>query len=179
MEDEGSPQRGPLKFTAFMAYIFIRASHHYWIALGNIASSPSSSAEMLENNEPSRRVPAFEVDTQVEMTGDVCDAAVPCSSSAPRLTAFSSNSTATSQVLHPGDGAEQGPRRGKTPLPLSLSRRICWQWNDSWKADFQRCRTVPPSKLRPASKQKRSLLPRISIRNVTPLLILSHSGKLL
>ncbi|WP_226020133.1 hypothetical protein [Serratia symbiotica] len=94
MKDEGSPQRGPLKVPAFMAYIFIRASH-YWIALGNMASSLPSSAEMLENNEPSRRVPAFEVDTQVEMTGDVCDAAVPCSSSAPRLTAFSSNSTAT------------------------------------------------------------------------------------
>ncbi|NIG88045.1 hypothetical protein M5J15_04950 [Serratia symbiotica] len=72
-----------------------------------MASSLPSSAEMLENNEPSRRVPAFEVDTQVEMTGDVCDAAVPYSSSAPRLTAFSLNSTATPGSYHPGDGVEQ------------------------------------------------------------------------
>lgn len=93
MKDEGPPQRGMLKVPAFMANIFIRAGH-YWTALGNMASTQPSSVEMHENTGPSQRTPAFEVDTQVKMTGDVCDAAVICSSSAPQLSAFSSNSTA-------------------------------------------------------------------------------------
>ncbi|AZE72371.1 Alkaline phosphatase [Pseudomonas synxantha] len=93
MKDEGSPQRGPLKVPAFIANIFIRASH-YWTALRNMASNLPSGAQMSGNTLPSRLAPAFEVDTQVEMAGDVCDAAAPCSSSAPRLTAFISNSTA-------------------------------------------------------------------------------------
>lgn len=97
MKDEGAPQRGVLKIPAFMANIFIRASH-YWTALGNMAGSLPSGAAIPENTGSSQRAPAFEVDTQVEMTRDVCDAAVSCSSSIPRLTAFSSNSTA-----HPED----------------------------------------------------------------------------
>ncbi|WP_157961005.1 hypothetical protein [Rahnella sp. AN3-3W3] len=97
MKDEGAPQRGVLKIPAFMANIFIRASH-YWTALGNMARSLPSGAAIPENTGSSQRAPAFEVDTQVEMTRDVCDAAVSCSSSIPRLTAFSSNSTA-----HPED----------------------------------------------------------------------------
>lgn len=90
MKDKGPPQRGILKVPAFMANLFIRASH-YWTALGNMARSLPSGAEI---PGPSRRTPAFEVDTQVEMTGNVFNTAVPYSSSAPRLTAFSSNSTA-------------------------------------------------------------------------------------
>ncbi|MFP2693935.1 phosphodiester glycosidase family protein [Enterobacter ludwigii] len=93
MKDEGAPQRGPLKIPAFMANILIRASH-YWTALGNMARSIPSGTETPENNGPSCRVPAFEVDTQVEMTGDICDAVASCSSSEEQLTAFSSNSTA-------------------------------------------------------------------------------------
>lgn len=92
MKDEGAPQRGVLKVPAFMANIFIRASH-YWTALGNMAGSLPSGAAIPENTGTSQLTPAFEVDTRMEMTGDVCDATVPCSS-APRLTAFSSNSTA-------------------------------------------------------------------------------------
>lgn len=92
MKDEGAPQRGVLKVPAFMANIFIRASH-YWTALGNMAGSLPSGAEIPENTGPSQRAPAFEVDTQVEMTGDVCDITA-SGASAPRLTAFSSNSTA-------------------------------------------------------------------------------------
>lgn len=92
MNDEGSPQRGILKVPAFMANIFIR-SIHYWTALGNMANSIPSGVEMPENTKSSRPFPAFEVDTQVEMTGNVCDDATPCFPSAPRLTAFSSNST--------------------------------------------------------------------------------------
>jgi len=97
MMDEGAPQRGVLKVPAFMANIFIRASH-YWTALGNMASRIPSGPDMQENTGPARRVPAFEVDTQVEITREVWDAAVPCSSSAERLTAFSSNSTATPEA---------------------------------------------------------------------------------
>lgn len=92
MKDEGAPQRGALKVPAFMANIFIRASY-YWTALGNMACSPPSGAEIPENTGISHHAPAFEVDTQVEMTGDVCDATA-SGASAPRLTAFSSNSTA-------------------------------------------------------------------------------------
>jgi hypothetical protein len=91
MKDEGAPQRGVLKVPAFMANILIRASH-YWTALGNMAGSLPSGAEIPEKSGPSQRAPAFEVDTRVEMTEDVCDAIVSCTS-APRLTAFSSNST--------------------------------------------------------------------------------------
>lgn len=92
MKDEGAPQRGVLKVPAFMANIFIRASH-YWTALGNMAGSLPSGAAIPENTGTSQHAPAFEVDTQVEMTGDVCDATA-SGISAPRLTAFSSNSTA-------------------------------------------------------------------------------------
>ncbi|QQG27494.1 hypothetical protein JFY74_15550 [Pectobacterium carotovorum] len=92
MKDESAPQRGLLKVPAFIANIFIRTSH-YWNTLGNMARSPLSDDEMLENAEPFRHVPAFEVDTVVEMTEDVCDTAALCSSSAPLFTAFSSNST--------------------------------------------------------------------------------------
>lgn len=92
MKDEGAPQRGVLKVPAFMANIFIRASH-YWTALGNMAGSLPSGAAIPENTGPSQHAPAFEVDTQMEMTGDVCDATA-SGTSAPRLTAFSSNSTA-------------------------------------------------------------------------------------
>ncbi|MFP2423371.1 hypothetical protein ACLEXA_17805 [Pseudescherichia vulneris] len=84
MKDEGTPQRGVLKVPAFIANIFIRAGH-YWTALGNMAGSPPSGT--------AQPATAFEVDTQVEMSRDVYDASTPCSS-APRLTAFSSNSTA-------------------------------------------------------------------------------------
>ncbi|WP_224552595.1 putative adhesin [Pectobacterium versatile] len=97
MKDEGPPQRAPLKVPAFMANVFIRASY-YWTELENMAHSPLSLREMSENTEPSRRVPAFEVDTLVEMTGDICDVAAPCSSPALRLTTFSSNSTATPEA---------------------------------------------------------------------------------
>ncbi|HEN3636250.1 TPA: hypothetical protein U5E40_000820 [Yersinia enterocolitica] len=96
MKDEGAPQRGVLKVPAFMANIFIRASH-YWTALGNMAGSLPSGAEIPENTGPSQRAPAFEVDTQVEMIGDVCDATA-SGTSAPRLTAFSSNSTASPEA---------------------------------------------------------------------------------
>lgn len=92
MKDESAPQRGLLKVPAFIANIFIRTSH-YWNTLGNMARSPLSGGEMPENAEPSRHVPAFEVDTVVEMTEDVCDTAALCSSSAPLFTAFLSNST--------------------------------------------------------------------------------------
>lgn len=98
MKDEGGPQRGILKVPAFIANIFIRASH-YWTALGNMASNLPSGVEMQENIGLSQRIPAFVVDTQVELTGDVCDATTPCSpSAAPRLTAFSSNSTASPET---------------------------------------------------------------------------------
>lgn len=98
MKDEGAPQRGLLKIPAFAANIFIRASH-YWNALGNMTrSAPPSSSETRENPESIRRAPALEVDTCVEMTGDICDAAVSCFPSEPRITAFSSNSTATSEA---------------------------------------------------------------------------------
>ncbi|MCW1975803.1 UNVERIFIED_ORG: hypothetical protein FHW05_004714 [Pantoea agglomerans] len=93
MKDEGAPQRGVLKVPAFMANIFIRASH-YWTALGNMAGSLPSGAEIPENTGPSQRAPAFEVDTRMEMTGDVFDATAFGASAPPRLTAFSSNSTA-------------------------------------------------------------------------------------
>lgn len=96
MKDGGAPQRGVLKVPAFMANIFIRTSH-YWTALGNMASSLPSGAEIPENAGPSQRAPAFEVDTQVEMTRDVCDATV-SGASAPRLTAFSSNSTVSPEA---------------------------------------------------------------------------------
>ena len=94
MKDAGAPQRGVLKVPAFMANIFIRASH-YRAELGNMAGSLPSGAAIPENTGPSQRAPAFEVDTQAEWTRDVCDAAVSCTSSIPRLTAFSSNSTAS------------------------------------------------------------------------------------
>lgn len=94
MKDEGAPQRGVLKVPAFMANIFIRASH-YWTALGNMAGRLPSGAEITKNTGTSQHVPAFKVDTRMEMIRDVCDAAVPCSPSAPRLTGFSSNSTAS------------------------------------------------------------------------------------
>lgn len=97
MKDEGTPQRSVLKVPAFMANIFIRASH-YWTALGNMASNLPSGVEMQENIGLSRRVPAFAVDTRVEMTGDVCDATAPCPASIPRLTTFSSNSTASPET---------------------------------------------------------------------------------
>lgn len=93
MKDEGAPQRGVLKVPAFMANILIRASH-YWTALGNMAGSLPSGAEIPENTGPSQRAPAFEVDTRMEMTGDVFDATASGTSAPPRLTAFSSNSTA-------------------------------------------------------------------------------------
>ncbi|WP_253379053.1 dermonecrotic toxin domain-containing protein [unidentified bacterial endosymbiont] len=96
MKDEGAPQRGILKVPAFMANIFIRASH-YWTALGNMASSLPSGAAIPKNSGTSQHAPAFEVDTLVEMTGDLCDATV-SGVSAPRLTAFSSNSTASSEA---------------------------------------------------------------------------------
>ncbi|UIA90995.1 CyaA/EF/ExoY family adenylyl cyclase toxin [Erwinia tracheiphila] len=92
MKDEGPPQRGVLKVPAFMANIFIRASH-YWTALGNMAGSLPSGTAIPENTGTSQPAPAFEVDTQMEMTEDVCDATA-SGTSAPRLTAFSSNSTA-------------------------------------------------------------------------------------
>ncbi|RJL52568.1 hypothetical protein D5071_07870 [Pectobacterium carotovorum] len=92
IKDESAPQRGLLKVPAFIANILIRASY-YWNTLGNMARSPLSDGEIPENAEPPRHVPAFEVDTVVEMTEDVCDTAVLCSSSAPLFTAFSSNST--------------------------------------------------------------------------------------
>ncbi|NEH05153.1 hypothetical protein GQQ19_19275, partial [Pantoea agglomerans] len=97
MKDEGAPQRGVLKVPAFMANIFIRASH-YWTALGNMAGTLPSGAEIPENTGTSQHAPAFEIDTQVEMTGDICDTAVPCFSSAERLTAFSSNSTVSPEA---------------------------------------------------------------------------------
>ena len=93
MKHEGVPQRGVLKVPAFMANIFIRASY-YWTALGNMASSLPSGAETSGNAGILQHVPAFEIDTQMEMTGEVCSALTPCSPSPPRLTAFSSNSTA-------------------------------------------------------------------------------------
>ncbi|WP_279046100.1 hypothetical protein [Cedecea davisae] len=96
MKDEGAPQRGILKVPAFMANIFIRASH-YWTALGNMASSLPSGVEIPENSGTSQYAPAFEVDTRVEMTGDVCNATFP-SASTPRLTAFSSNATASPEA---------------------------------------------------------------------------------
>lgn len=92
IKDESAPQRGLLKVPAFIANILIRASY-YWNTLGNMARSPLSDGKIPENAEPPRHVPAFEVDTVVEMTEDVCDTAVLCSSSAPLFTAFSSNST--------------------------------------------------------------------------------------
>lgn len=96
MKDEGPPQRGILKIPAFMANIFIRASH-YWTALGNMASSLPSGAEILRNTGTLQHAPAFEVETAVEMTGDVSNAAVSCAS-APQFTAFSSNSTANPEA---------------------------------------------------------------------------------
>ncbi|MFC0139992.1 putative adhesin [Erwinia mallotivora] len=92
MKDAGASHRGILKVPAFMANIFIRASH-YWTALGNMAGSLPRGAEIPKNTGTSQHAPAFEVDTQIEMTGDVCDATA-SGTSAPRLTAFSSNSTA-------------------------------------------------------------------------------------
>lgn len=89
MKDEGAPQRGFLKVPAFMANIFIRASH-YWTVLGNMASSLPSGAKIPENTGISQHTPAFEVDTCLEITEDVYNGV-----SAPRLTAFSSNSTAS------------------------------------------------------------------------------------
>lgn len=98
MKDEGTPQRGLLKVPAFAANIFIRVSH-YRHALENMTrSAPPSGREMREKTESFRRVPAFEVDTSVEMTGEVCDAAVSCFPSELRITSFSSNSTATSEA---------------------------------------------------------------------------------
>ncbi|WP_143088822.1 dermonecrotic toxin domain-containing protein [Izhakiella capsodis] len=97
MKDAGAPQRGVLRVPAFMANIFIRASH-YWAALGNMAGSLPSGAAIPENTGTSQRAPAFEVDTEAELTREVCDAAVSCSSSIPRLTAFSSNSTASPEA---------------------------------------------------------------------------------
>jgi len=101
MNDAGSPQRGLLKVPAFMANILIRASH-YWAALGNMASNLPSSAGIPENSSPSRRPPAFEVNTRVDMTKDVCDTLVPCTPSTPRLIAFSSNSTANPEAYTKG-----------------------------------------------------------------------------
>ena len=94
MKDEGAPQRGVLKVPAFMANIFIRASH-YWTALGNMASSLPSGAANPENTATSQYARAFEVDTQVETETirDVYDATA-SGTSALRTTAFSSNSTA-------------------------------------------------------------------------------------
>lgn len=98
MKDEGTPQRGLLKVPVFVANIFIRASH-YRHALENMTrSAPPSGRETREKTESFRRAPAFEVDTSVEMTGEVCDAAVSCFPSEPRITSFSSNSTATSEA---------------------------------------------------------------------------------
>ena len=93
MKDEGAPQRGVLKVPAFIANIFIRAGH-YWTALGNMAGSLPSGAAIPENTGTSQHAPAFEVDTQVEMISDVCDATASGTSVPPRLSAFSSNSTA-------------------------------------------------------------------------------------
>ncbi|MEW5289246.1 hypothetical protein ABW286_08640 [Erwinia papayae] len=67
MKDEGAPQRGVLKVPAFMANIFIRASY-YWTALGNMAGSLPSGAEIPENTGTSQYAPAFEVDTTVVLT---------------------------------------------------------------------------------------------------------------
>lgn len=98
MKDEGTPQRGLLKIPAFVANIFIRTSH-YRHALENMTRSiPPSGRETREKTESFRRVPAFEVDTSAEMTGEVCDAAVSCFPSELRITSFSSNSTATSEA---------------------------------------------------------------------------------
>ena len=118
MKDEGSPQRGLLKVPAFMANIFIRASH-YWTALGNMAGTLPSGAEMPENTAPSQYTPAFEVNTRVEITGDVCDAAISCPPSAPRLTAFSSNSTANPEVYTRGTVPDRPAVPGAIyPLPV-------------------------------------------------------------
>ncbi|WP_261643528.1 hypothetical protein [Erwinia mallotivora] len=70
MKDEGAPQRGVLKVPAFMANIFIRASY-YWTALGNMAGSLPSGAEIPENTGISQHAPAFEVDTTVALTQDM------------------------------------------------------------------------------------------------------------
>jgi len=99
MKDEGAPQRGPLKVPAFVANIFIRGSH-YWYALENIVRNGlPSTAETQRNPEFLRRVPAFEVDTCVEMTGDVCDDYISCFPLKPRITAFLSNSTVVTEAF--------------------------------------------------------------------------------
>lgn len=92
MKDEGAPQRSVLKVPVFMANIFIRASH-YWAALGNMAKSFPSGVEIPEYARLLQRIPAFEIDTQVEITNKKCDTTICGSSTAPRLSAFSSNST--------------------------------------------------------------------------------------
>ncbi|MCX8962339.1 hypothetical protein EHW64_14660 [Erwinia psidii] len=93
MKDEGAPKRGVLKVPAFMANLFIRASH-YWNALGDMARNDTSSSRVSSGiTQSPQRVPAFEVDTSIKMTGYVCDASVDCLSSSPSITAFSSNST--------------------------------------------------------------------------------------
>jgi hypothetical protein len=123
MKDEGAPQRGILKVPAFMANIFIRASH-YWTALGNMASSHPSGAAIPENTGISQHAPAFEVDTLVEMTSYACVDATTCYSSAQRLTAFSSNSTAnpeacTRATVH----SSPAPAPGELS-PLSVPEQI-------------------------------------------------------
>ncbi|WP_395488897.1 hypothetical protein ACG1VR_12250 [Cedecea davisae] len=80
MSDRGAAQRGLLRLPASIANLFIRLSH-CWNALGLMA----------RNNLPRgslQQAPAFEVDSCIEVSG---------ATSASRITAFTSNSTATPQ----------------------------------------------------------------------------------
>ena len=98
MKDEGAPQRAILKVPAFMANIFIRAGC-YWRALGNIAGH-SSVAGTGAASGPERQKPAFEVDTTIEISRDMCDNPASCPPpSTPQITAFFSNSTVNPDVL--------------------------------------------------------------------------------
>jgi len=93
MKDDGAPQRGILKFPAFAANLLIRAGS-YWNALENMARNSLSTVGVMEGNEPPPWAPAFEVDTCMETSRELCvDHYIVCPPSKTQITAFSSNST--------------------------------------------------------------------------------------
>lgn len=94
MKDEGGPQRGILKVPAFVANIFIRASH-YWSALNHMAQRLHYAGDSQKEVSQPLLTPAFSVDTQIEMMNDVCDSALRYPTSSPKMMTFTSNSTAT------------------------------------------------------------------------------------
>ncbi|MCT2386406.1 hypothetical protein [Erwinia pyrifoliae] len=101
MKNEGAPQRGWLKVPTFVAHIFIHVNF-YMSVIKNMASRLPPSGETSQISELLEKMPAFEVDTSLEMTEDVCDAAFSCPPLSPRITAYSSNSTAIPEACSRG-----------------------------------------------------------------------------